>query len=782
MNVLPPAMKRRRLDEEGNTRQGPATQEPSPILPLAPEHLHELRALLASIRAAPVVQALKSADASSTLELLKAAVQGSDGDILTSSPTLDALDQSEEGEALPQTPPTRSPPAPLPTSVVFSHFLIIRRSFTRVQAFSRGRNPSGWTGEGAADLAARCGHIALFRSGCVSWKCVSSDACASLVRTFHVDVLREMAAEVRQQLHEREVEETALDFCYTGCVESLRVLLADVRPFFSYLGLERILEGACRWGRADCVRVLLEAGVTPSARTLYEAVERGFADCARELAASDKLRHAKEHSLTLAVRWDHIECLEVLHVEREVLNGLRIHGLPLLAWAVSNGSPHAVQALLRKGADVNAVDESGMTPLMHAVDVDRIACWLRSLPPETRSRRARCNVRALLAAGANVDATDSAGRSALWVAATCGLTACVRDLIDARANVDHARTGRRTPLHLAAERGFVECLKALLEAGASVEAADQDGKTPLHMAVRARHVNCVKALIRAGAHVDRVAGDGSTPLHVATDFGCLQALLEAGANVEAARQDGYAPLHVAVRAGPVECVEALIRAGADVDRVAGDGSTPLLLGAMFGKAKCLQALLEAGANANAALRNDGTALHQAALHGHEECLTTLMHAGADVQHTSDDGWTALLVAAQHGQVSALRVLLQAGAHIDAIDTSGENALHKAAAQGHVACIKELLRGPPVATEAQGARAVGTNAHTLRGLLDAKDAQGRTPLLRACESGHTKCVHELLSGGAGVALEANDGTSPLVMAARRGILEMAQILAAAEARE
>ena len=119
--------------------------------------------------------------------------------------------------------------------------------------------------------------------------------------------------------------------------------------------------------------------------------------------------------------------------------------------AAGNGDISTVQALLAKGAGVNAKDNNGMTALMHASELGRLEV-----------------VQALLAKGADVDAKDDYGRTVLIVAVGS------------------------TYAHL-------DVVQALLAKGAAVNEKDKDGRTALSLAKTNRHSEIAQLLIKAGA-------------------------------------------------------------------------------------------------------------------------------------------------------------------------------------------------------------------------------------------------------------------------------------------
>jgi len=108
-------------------------------------------------------------------------------------------------------------------------------------------------------------------------------------------------------------------------------------------------------------------------------------------------------------------------------------------------------------------------------------------------------VKKLLDRGANLNAKNILGLTPLHIAAMYGNLELVDLLLkygaDANAKTDHAVT----PLHLAASWGRADVVKMLLERGADVNARDDKGWTPLHFATLNNHSNVAKILLENGA-------------------------------------------------------------------------------------------------------------------------------------------------------------------------------------------------------------------------------------------------------------------------------------------
>src|SRR5215469_1241293 len=144
----------------------------------------------------------------------------------------------------------------------------------------------------------------------------------------------------------------------------------------------------------------------------------------------------------------------------------------LLHEIAGQGNDRIVAALLRLGADPNASDGYGQTPLY----------WVSNAYPYDGAARAAV-VAALVQAGANVNARE--------------------------------RVKGCSALHMAARRGNVLVAQALLRCGADIEARDKYGGTPLHRAVKCRQVEMVAFLLASGADGQAKSKSGQTPQQMA---------------------------------------------------------------------------------------------------------------------------------------------------------------------------------------------------------------------------------------------------------------------------
>jgi len=211
-------------------------------------------------------------------------------------------------------------------------------------------------------------------------------------------------------------------------------------------------------------------------------------------------------------------------------------------------------------------------------------------------------VNALLDRGAAVDAAEADGTTALHWAAQLDDAAIVTVLLDAGANVSVANRFKVTPLELAANNGNAEILERLLAGGADANARSREGQTPLMSAALNGRVGAVDALLAHGADVHAAESyRGQTALMLAAGEGNVEAmrsLIAAGASVGARSKSGFTALLFATRNAQLDAVRLLLDHGADANDLAPDGTTALNVAIVNAFYEVASVLLDHGANPN----------------------------------------------------------------------------------------------------------------------------------------------------------------------------------------
>ena len=285
-------------------------------------------------------------------------------------------------------------------------------------------------------------------------------------------------------------------------------------------------------------------------------------------------------------------------------------------------------------------------------------------------------VRAALAAGADVEARDAIGATPLLVAAAANPnTSVLAALLDAGADVTAVDTYGWTALHRAA---FLQDdprrLVLLLAAGAPPDAVDTTGRTPLMLAAeRGREPLLLDALLDGGAEPwyrdaeDRRALDlawDNTALAGTSSLDRLErataAAPPAGSASRLSESERRSVLLAELAQRP-ERFLAIVREGSLAD---------------------ILAALDHGADVTVTDTYGQTPLTYAADHGTSAVIDALVDAGADVRVLTNARWTPLMYAARRGDRTVAQALLDHGVDPAARDDSGASAADVAVAHGH----------------------------------------------------------------------------------------------------
>jgi ankyrin repeat protein len=133
---------------------------------------------------------------------------------------------------------------------------------------------------------------------------------------------------------------------------------------------------------------------------------------------------------------------------------------------------------------------------------------------------------------------DYTAKSALYLAASSGLTTVVKILLRENVNIDHREYSLgRTPLMAATVSDRLEIMQLLLDAGADINLQDKNGNTALAMAARKGRPETVAFLLKHGADKSIRNKDGMTALEelkmwrverYAASYDAVEKLLKAG--------------------------------------------------------------------------------------------------------------------------------------------------------------------------------------------------------------------------------------------------------------
>jgi len=263
--------------------------------------------------------------------------------------------------------------------------------------------------------------------------------------------------------------------------------------------------------------------------------------------------------------------------------------------AVFKGDLASVRILLDNGANTEAQDANGLTPLIMAAENNDIAI-----------------VKLLLAKGANVSTKDRRGETAMIAAARCGNSEIVTLLLEKTSSAREKKRALFAAIH---GSGIV-----------IPEASDNANNIPANQTNHPRPelphmpwVRTVSLLVKKGVPIEARDEDGSTTLisaatYAATDI--VTFLLKKGADTQATDKYG----NTALIAAACECALAtmnstydiakmLLNEGVDPNVRNHEGTTALMNAASgFGDAAIVKLLIESGADPTAKDKHGNTAL------------------------------------------------------------------------------------------------------------------------------------------------------------------------------
>lgn len=169
--------------------------------------------------------------------------------------------------------------------------------------------------------------------------------------------------------------------------------------------------------------------------------------------------------------------------------------------AVSDREIGVIRFLLKHGTDIDIRNDKYETPLHVALG----DCLYRT----------EKIVDLLLGAGADPNAIDATGATPMEVAVRRNWASVIPTLVAKGATLA-SFSGSVPPLVYAARYSTFEVVQALLRVGADPNCADDEHYSPLHNAAKKGNFRMVQALIEAGADPYATNAEGKTALDLAT--------------------------------------------------------------------------------------------------------------------------------------------------------------------------------------------------------------------------------------------------------------------------
>ena len=334
----------------------------------------------------------------------------------------------------------------------------------------------------------------------------------------------------------------------------------------------------------------------------------------------------------------------------ESIGSLNQEGQTILHIAADEGAARAVDAIVAAGAQVDARDNQGRTPLDLAYS-----------HPRSRGH-AETAEHLILAGGSSSNPFNPY------------FTLAVRN-----SNFNLRNSDSMTPTHYAARQDYMGFLEFMLDRDADPNIKNASGITPLLEAVRAGNAEAVKLLLDRGALVDVQDARGNSVLHIALNAvnyqETLPLLLSYGAKPNFRDDNGDSPLHRAILLNrQPETISGLLAGGADVSLRNRSGKTPLFLAVQQNQANVIPLLLAYKSDIFAS-DNSGQSPFEKALADRSFVLASLI-TPETVLLANSQGDNLLHIAVKNrADLGIIGLALDYKAPVNARNKEGETPLH-----------------------------------------------------------------------------------------------------------
>lgn len=458
---------------------------------------------------------------------------------------------------------------------------------------------------------------------------------------------------------------------------------------------------------------------------------------------------------------------------QDILSAQDISGATPLHEAVRYGRVDIARLLLKKGANVNAMDSIGKTPILLIIP----KAAQQDMYP------------LLLQYRANVNQKDMYGDTVLHVASLANAPVNTLSLLVSNGALVNERNKEGvTPLSLAIETRHPEQVRFYAQNGADVYAEDMEGNTPLTKALESETRTMLETLI-THSNISSTDSSGNTALHIAigkdAPIDYIRYLVNAGSDVNARNKNGDSVLFITVQKNRRDAGDLLLEKNADIFATNTQNDSPLRLALTRGGE--VQDWLINSKTLNSTDGSGNTPLHYASEWHLNEAIVTLIQKGAKVDARNGNGESAVYSAVKGGDdsPSTINVLVSNGVIIDSKnalgrDNLGNTPLHAAVKWNGFNTAKTLvalgvdvdaqnLSGKTALSDACRSAKKDMAVLLIRSGADinATDATGRTVLMDAISSNNEEMVRLLLSYKANVQVQEMSGQNAYHEAALTG---------------
>ncbi|MGI6395225.1 MAG: ankyrin repeat domain-containing protein [bacterium] len=341
-----------------------------------------------------------------------------------------------------------------------------------------------------------------------------------------------------------------------------------------------------------------------------------------------------------------------------------------LSIAVQAGNVNAAEEALKKGADINHVDDEWplFVTAVTSNDIKMVKFFLDN--------------------GVNTELVGPDGKTALMHSLSLRNGEMTAMIVKAEANLRATDPAGKNIMMYAAEGNNPLLLKLLLDMGFDRNVRSKADKTPLDYAVDARAAECSRILSK----LDTLPIDFLSAVEKG-DASLVRNAINSGVDINIKDKNGKAAILIAIEKSHTNIVRLLLEKGVDPSANYFKNKDATLLTYAIHNGKLAEAvlLLKAGAKANFNHRyKDGkSALIIAIESSNHSLITLLIEEKQNIDITDSFGRTALMFAAESNMFSVVSKLLEKGADPTIRQVDGKTASDIAKAKGHLQISKLL---------------------------------------------------------------------------------------------
>jgi ankyrin repeat protein len=567
-------------------------------------------------------------------------------------------------------------------------------------------------------------------------------------------------------------------------------------------------------GETAMVQYLIERGANVQAKDmngstpLHEAVRHGYTSIVKLLLANKANINIQDSMgktplLIITPQESRLEMYTLLLSKGANPNAKDLYGdTPLHITTMTGTDTKVLQILVDAGADFNERNKKGVTPLALSVergDIEQIIFFakqgadinaedMEGNTPLTRALHSKLEIIKALINASNISSRDSYGNTPLHVGILNKADISkVRFLIENGSEVNARNRNGDSPLFICVQQNNRQVGELLLSKGADVFASNTENYSPLRLALSAGGE--VQDWILTSEVLKATDGIGNTPLHYASEWkldNAVAILLEKGAKHDIQNTNGETPMFFAVKADSPTTINLLFGKGASLEQRDFLGNTPVHTAIHYDARDALKTLILHNANISAQNMSGKTPLHEAARSSKTATITLLLDNGADINATDLTGKTPLIDAIQGQNVALVSLLLSRGASPLIQEMYGRNAYHEAVNTNNIDIINIIREagGTPLARDTHGRtpfslvldKDVSLIAAVLGNDLNQADSDGNTPIhIAVSHKVNTEKLQLLINNKYPVNRRNSEGVTPLLLSVKQGNKDLTRIL-------